>query len=734
MSANKDRKANHLINEKSPYLLKHAYNPVEWHPWGEEAIRKAARENKPILLSIGYSTCHWCNVMEKESFSDPGVADVMNRHLVCIKLDREERPDIDKIYITVVTALTGSAGWPLNVFLTPELKPFFGGTYFPPEPRSNSPGWVDLIEEIGKAWNDPERRRQIDSSSDEIVTSIRGFLSGSKEAGEFQEKWIHDGFESINASFDPRHGGFSGAPKFPVPVIHQFLLRYRLHARTTPGSGEKGKAALDMSLFSLRKMAEGGIFDHLGGGFHRYSTDERWHLPHFEKMLYDNAQLAKTYLEAYQLSGDDFFANVAEKTLGYLLGELHHDGGGFYSAEDADSLPPFLADRFSHDDIGHLKEGAFYVWEKKEILQALGKDRGEIFCSRYGVEEEGNVRYDPMGEFPGKNVLYAARTDKELAGEQGMPQDKIAGIIRDGEEKLLEARSGRPRPLLDDKIITSWNGLAISALSAAHQALDEKKYLDAAARAAAFIRINLYDEETGQLYRRWRDGSREVPGMADDYTFLTQGLIDLYEASLDGEYLRWAIRLAREAISRFSDGKRGGYFMTEEGHDPYLIIRVKEDYDSVEPSPGSVAAMNLIRLSRYTEDGQLAEEARKTLRYFSSMAKKAPGSVPYLLSSAISHFSPPLHVVVVGSPDEELTGRLLAPVRPRFLPAKTVILLDDAKTGDVVKDLPFTEQMVRKEGKPTAYICVGYTCRQPSSDPDEVSSILDGIHGNSSPQ
>lgn len=721
------KKPNHLIGEKSPYLLKHAYNPVNWHPWGEEAIEKARVEDKPILLSIGYSTCHWCNVMEKESFSNPEVAEVMNRHLICIKLDREERPDIDKIYITAVTALTGSAGWPLNVFLTTDLLPFFGGTYFPPKPRMGISGWVDLVTEIGKAWKNPERKKQILTSSEEIASSLRQFLARSGKEGDMEESLIHDGFEAVNASFDFRYGGFSKAPKFPVPVMHTFLLRYYAHTRSDIRSRGKGKTALDISLFTLRKMAEGGIFDHLGGGFHRYSTDDRWHLPHFEKMLYDNSQLARVYIEAFQLSKDRFFANVAEETLRYILRELTHREGGFYSAEDADSLPPELSGQYSPDDMAHIKEGAFYVWTRSEIVDLLGDTDGEIFCSRYGVKEEGNIRYDPMGEFSGKNVLATSLDGSQLSAELNISESELAGLIRRGKKKLLQHRSKRPRPHLDDKIITSWNGLTISAFSVAYQVLGNEDYLKAAEKAAEFIKMNLYDEQSGQLFRRFRDNERGVKGIADDYAFLTQGLIDLYEASLNREYFHWASRLNEETISRFFDDDAGGIYMTEEGHDPNLIIRVRDEFDSVEPASGSVAVMNLIRLSRYTEDRRLLEKAEKNLRYASSVVRKNPGSVPYLLSSVISLYALPLHAVIVGSTKERETQQLFMPVHAFFSPAKTVIVKenDGDQRGEMA--LPFTEEMVRVEGKPTAYLCTNYTCRPPTTDPKEVAMLLESI-------
>ncbi|NIS73969.1 MAG: DUF255 domain-containing protein [Deltaproteobacteria bacterium] len=721
-------KPNHLIHEKSPYLLKHAYNPVDWYPWGEEAIEKARREDKPIFLSIGYSTCHWCNVMEKESFANPEVARVMNENLVSIKLDREERPDIDKIYITAVSALTGSAGWPLNVFLTTDLLPFFGGTYFPPNARMGISGWVDIVSEIGRAWKNPDRKKQILSSSEEIASSLRQFLSGSGKEGDIAEQWIHRSFEAINASFDFRYGGFSKAPKFPVPVIHNFLLRYNAHTRSDRRHGESGKTALEISLFTLRKMADGGLFDHLGGGFHRYSTDDRWHLPHFEKMLYDNSQLARAYLEAYQLSGDGYFADVAEKTLGYITRDLTRGEGGFYSAEDADSLPPELAGQYPPDDMERIKEGAYYVWTKREILAILGDEKGEILCSRFGVEEDGNVRYDPTDEFSGRNVLFAALNEGQLAREFKRPDEEISEIVRSARVKLYEHRRERPKPLLDDKIITSWNGLTISALSVASQVLGEEKYRVAAEKGAEFIRRNLYDEQTGQLWRRWRDGFREIKGMADDYAFLTEGLIDLYEASLEVDYLHWAIRLSEEMISRFLDEPGGGFFMTEAGHDPNLIIRAKDEFDSVEPAPGSVAIMNLIRLFRYTEKQRFLDVAEKVLRYSGPIAKKNPGSVPYLLSAVICYYSPPLHVVVVGSPEEEAkTAQLLGPVRSTFFPSKTVLLRNDKAEGGRGKDLPFTADMVRVSGKPTVYVCTNYSCQPPATDPQEVSASIKSI-------
>lgn len=719
-------KPNHLVHEKSPYLAKHAYNPVDWFPWGEEGIEKARKEDKPILLSIGYSTCHWCNVMENESFSDPDVAAVMNRHLVNIKLDREERPDLDKIYITAVSALTGSAGWPLNVFLTPDLKPFFGGTYFPPKARMGIPGWVDLIEEIGRAWKNPERRDQIISSSREITSSLKSFLTGSGSPGEIKEPAIHTGFDMINSSFDFRYGGFSSAPKFPVSVIHSFLLRYHVYTKNIQRKKEKSTTALDISLHSLKKMADGGIFDHLGGGFHRYSTDEKWHLPHFEKMLYDNSQLARIYLDAFQLTKEANFAKVARRTLGYILRELTNEEGGFLSAEDADSLPPELSDRFDPEDMEHKKEGAFYVWTRDEVIERLGNERGELFCFRFGLEHEGNVRYDPMSEFIGKNVLSVARSISETGGEFNRSDEEVEAFLEMSIEELFSARSLRPKPHLDDKVIASWNGLTISAFAIAYQVLGENEYLEAAKRGAAFIEEHLYDQENGQLFRRWRDGQRKIKGMADDYSFMTQGLLDLYEASLDVRHLKRAISLADESISRFYDDAHGGFYMTEKEHDAHLIMRSKEDFDSVEPSPSSVATMNLLRLHRYTENRRFMEVAERTLKYCSPILERHAGSAPYMLSSLMLYLSPPTHVVIVGDLTEEGTAEILEAVRSRFIPSHMIILLDSEPTKQAVgNNLPFVKDMEKIDGKPTAYVCVNYSCRNPTNDPEVVKELLE---------
>lgn len=720
-------KPNKLINEKSPYLLQHAYNPVHWYPWGEEAFEKARLEDKPILVSIGYSTCHWCHVMESESFSDPRVAEVMNENLVCIKVDREERPAVDKIYLSAVSAMTGSAGWPLNVFLTPDLKPFYGGTYFPPEGRWGSPGWPDVVERIGRAWRNPEERKQLVSSAEGLTETLEQYLSGSTGATDLDDAWLAGGFKALESGYDAELGGFAGAPKFPMPVNHNFLLRYQARAGGGKGEGEIAAKARQMSLRTLRAMAEGGIYDHLGGGFHRYSTDERWHVPHFEKMLYDNAQLALNYLDAFQITHEEFFEQVARETLDYVLRDMTHPEGAFYSAEDADSEPADRPGKDGESAHGHKAEGAFYVWESGEILDILGPEAGEIFQYRYGVKAGGNALHDPHGEFKGKNVLFAANSPAETAARFERSEDEVRRIISEAKAKLFEARSRRPRPHLDDKVITAWNGLAISAFARAYQVLGDERYLSAAEKAAAFMRLNLYESETKRLYRRWRDGEKKVRGIADDYAFLTQGLIDLYEASFDPKWLDWAFELTEEQLSLFFDAEHGGFFMTSPGHDENIIIRVKEDTDNVEPAAGSVAAMNLLRLAGYSDRKDLRRAAEKTMRLFGKQMKEHPAAVPQMLAALDLVLSKPYQIIIVGRPDDPGTKAMLRKVHSRFIPNKILIVLDrgSGRKG-LVGRLPFLKNLSQIDARPTAYVCVNYTCKLPTNDVGLLGRLLDG--------
>jgi uncharacterized protein YyaL (SSP411 family) len=721
MSESKLR-ANRLIHEKSPYLLQHAYNPVNWYPWGDEAVEKSKAENKPILLSIGYSTCHWCHVMEKESFMDSNVAELMNHNFVCIKVDREERPDLDKIYITAVSALTGSAGWPLNVFLTPELKPFYGGTYFPPVAQSGMLSWTDLLKLISTAWNDPSKKKKLLSSGQELSSIITNYLSWSSSHGPIDTNLIDNALNNFSTRFDNNLGGFSPSPKFPSPSIQNFLYAYYFYAKNGDKKDNAGLTALEMANVTLRAMATGGIYDQLGGGFHRYSIDDRWHVPHFEKMLYDNAQLLENYLDAFLITRDAFFEKVVSETADYVLRDMTHPDGGFYSAEDADSIPSDSGEKG-----GHKKkvEGAFYVWEQKEIHAVLGPDPGEIFSYHYGVQPQGNVKYDPHGDFTGKNILFAAHSLDETADKFSRSKNDIAQTLKEYKIKLLEARAARPRPHLDDKILTSWNGLMISALSRAYQVLEDERYLTAARKAAEFIQKNLYHAETKLLYRRWRNGERKIIGMASDYAFLIQGLIDLYEADFDPGWLEWALELMDEQIKLFYDMDNGGFFMTRKGHDKKIDLRVKEDTDSVIPSAGSVAVLNALRLARVTDSEKYSTVVEQTLKSVLSRISSQPDSAAELLVALIISRLKPVQVVIHGDRNGEDTRSMLRTINSLFIPGKTVILVDTpAIRNGLARQLPFISSVKKIDNKTTAYVCTDKSCKSPVTDPKMVRSFL----------
>ncbi len=526
---------NRLIDEKSPYLLQHAHNPVDWYAWGPEAFAKARQENRPIFLSIGYSTCHWCHVMERESFENEGIAAIMNRYFVSIKVDREERPDVDRIYMAFVQATTGSGGWPMSVWLTPELRPFYGGTYFPPQQRYGHPGFAMVLERVAEAWQ--QDRQQIEDSSRQAIEQLtkQSTVSAAAEGSVLRadEGTLDSGFSVFRRTFDTRYAGFGDAPKFPRPVTLNFLLRY--YART------RNQEALDMATATLRAMAKGGMYDQLGGGFHRYAVDARWFVPHFEKMLYDQAQLAISYVEAFQITGDISFSNTARGILDYVLRDMRDEGGAFFSAEDADSA----TDAEHPDEKG---EGAFYIWPQDEIQALAGQPAADWFCFRFGVEPGGNVSNDPHEEFTGRNILFQAHTIAETAQRFGRTEAEIASSLYQAAKQLLEARATRVRPHLDDKVLTAWNGLMISAFAKAGAALAEPRYTEAARRAADFLATRMYDAETGILLRRYRKGDAAIPGFLDDYAFFAQALLDLYETSFEWRDLELAIRLTGRMI------------------------------------------------------------------------------------------------------------------------------------------------------------------------------------------
>jgi uncharacterized protein YyaL (SSP411 family) len=698
--------ANRLAAEKSPYLLQHKNNPVDWFPWGEEAFAKARAEDKPVLLSIGYSTCHWCHVMERESFEDHEIARIMNERFVCIKLDREERPDVDKLYMTAVQAMTGQGGWPLNVFLTPELEPFYGGTYFPPKSQYGRPSWPALLLRVAELWKD--KRGQLVEDARRMAGALKQYAAAESRAAAPQAAWLDAAFQALAAAYDPEFKGFGGAPKFPMPVNLDFLLRY--HART--GSAE----ALRLVTETLKAMAGGGLFDQLGGGFSRYSTDERWRVPHFEKMLYDNAQLASVACDAYMLTRDKRLAEIARSTLDYALRDLRHPEGGFYSAEDADSAPEPGAPK---------REGAFYVWTREELERALAKDDFAAFCARYGVEPDGNALHDPHGELAGRNVLYEARGLDETAKIAGVPRAGLELRLARCRQTLLERRARRPRPHLDDKVLASWNGLMLGALARGARALEERAYLDAAGRAAAFLQAHLYDSGEKRLYRRWRDGQRAVPGTADDYAFLAQGLLDLYHAGGDPRWLSWALELTETQQALFA-APEGGLYMTAEGADANLLARVIEDSDNVEPCASSVAVSNLQRLSRLCQRDDFGAFARKTLERFGGAMEERPAALPAMLSALSSALMPPLEAVVCGDPLKDPARAMLSDARGRFLPHLSLLQLDEKTRPPLARLCPWTAALPVSV-KPQAFVCVDYACGLPLDDSSAFSAKLDEL-------
>ncbi len=699
---------NQLIRERSPYLLQHAHNPVDWRPWGEEAFTAAKGRDKLIFLSIGYSTCHWCHVMERESFEDPDTAELLNRHFVPIKVDREERPDVDRVYMAYVQATTGAAGWPLSVWLTPELMPVYGGTYFPPADSYGRPGFKSVLARLAHAW--ATDRAQIFQTGEKAVEVLRRVLAPSTNGGGwFDEGELESGFYAFRRTFDVRHGGFGQAPKFPRPVVLSFLLRY--HARS--GNPE----ALDMVLKTLEAMARGGIHDHLGGGFHRYAVDERWHVPHFEKMLYDQAQLTAAYLEAYQLSGRQRYADVARGVLDYVLEGMTHPEGGFYSAEDADSVVDAANPKVSG-------EGAFYVWTQDEIRQLLGEPAAEWFSRRYGVKAGGNVAADPHGEFTGKNILYEACELQELSAGADAPEDTIREALERARATLLEARGRRPRPGCDDKLLASWNAQMISAFALAARVCGEPRYLEAAERAARFVLTHLSEPGTGTLFRRYRDGEKAVPGFLDDYACFLKALLDLYGSSFEPEWLRLGITFGDQLLARFEDKESGGFYSTAEG-DPHMIVRSKDDYDGAEPSGNSVAIGALLQLGRLTGREVYTEAAGRALRAIASRLRAMPESMPLMLAALDSWLSGGRQIVLAGDRHAPETQALLGVIRRRFLPRYTVLLLDSAEIRQLLEEcLPAAASMGPVEGRTAAYVCEDFTCRAPLTDPAELDKLL----------
>jgi uncharacterized protein YyaL (SSP411 family) len=705
---------NRLAREQSPYLLQHAGNPVDWYPWGEEAFARARAEDKPIFLSIGYSTCHWCHVMEHESFEQPAIAGVLNEHFIAIKVDREERPDVDRVYMTFVQGTTGSGGWPMSVFLTPDLKPFFGGTYFPPVSRWGRPGFGDLLQQIAGVWR--SEREKLEQSADSVTEQLRGSIHADVAAEIPSADVLPAIVRQFRSSFDAKNGGFGDQPKFPRPSELLFLLRE--HART--GDSD----ILPMVLATLRAMALGGMRDHIGGGFHRYAVDAAWRVPHFEKMLYDQAQLVLACVEAAQASGDAFYIEVAEDTLRYVMREMTHSDGGFFSAEDADSVPPEEA----ASETPHKAEGAYYLWTAAEVDALLGDDAA-IVKARFGIVDGGNAPIDPQQEFTGKNLLYAARSLKQLAAQFGRSEEDIRGLLGRARLTLFKARIARPHPHLDDKVLTAWNGLMIAAFARTARVLaalgaqgreTAQPYLDAAREAAGFIRERMWNPSTGTLLRRFRAGEAGIDAYAEDYAYLIFGILDLFQADPDAKWLEWAAALQRRQDELFRDDVHGGWFSTT-GQDDSVLVRMKEDYDGAEPTASSVSVLNLLTLSQLLDDEGWMSQLEQTLRLFSARLAQLGRAVPMMAAALSARHAGMQQVTIVRGDGSEALARTLA---SHYRPFVIALELSAAQQAALSSLAPWMADMTAVSGAATAYVCRRFTCGPPVTTPEQLEQAL----------
>ncbi|MBN2514886.1 MAG: thioredoxin domain-containing protein [Deltaproteobacteria bacterium] len=689
---------NRLINEKSPYLLQHANNPVDWYPWGDDAFEKADKEKKPIFLSIGYSTCHWCHVMAHESFEDPRVARLMNTLFINIKVDREERPDIDKIYMTVCQMMTGSGGWPLTIIMTPDKRPFFAATYIPKENRSGRTGMLELLPRIDEIWK--SSRDEIDHTADTIVTSLMS-IAGDSKREEPADDILKSAYDHLVHIFDDNHGGFGIAPKFPSPQNLLFLLRYWKRS----GS----EYALEMVEKTLKEMHCGGIHDHIGFGFHRYSVDHKWFLPHFEKMLYDQAMLAIAYTEAYQATGNDLYAETARRIFDYVLRHMTSPEGGFYSAEDADS---------------EGEEGKFYVWTHDEITKILDKDKAELMINVFNMEQSGNFSDEATGTKTGRNILYRTKSLAQMAADRGMPEDEFFEAIEQARRKLYEAREKRIHPHKDDKILVDWNGLMIAALAKGGRVFGNADYVNAAGKAAEFI-LHRMRRDDGRLLHRFREDEAGISSHIDDYAFFIWGLIELYEVTFDVGHLKWALDLNADLIDNFWDCKDGGFFFTPADGEN-LIIRQKEIYDGALPSGNAIAMLNMLRLGRMTTNTELLDMAWQTGSAFFGTVKQSPAAYAQLMVALDFAFGPSYEVVIAGHPQAEDTKEMLTTLNAHFIPNTVVIFRPiDEEPDEIAGIAPFTKDLTAIEGKATAYVCIHNTCELPTTN---VKRMLEFFH------
>ena len=688
---------NRLVFEKSPYLMQHAANPVDWWPWGDAAFAEAEKRNVPVFLSIGYSTCHWCHVMEHESFEDAEVARLLNEHFVAIKVDREERPDVDHLYMTVTQAMTGSGGWPMTVVLTPDRRPFFAGTYFPKEGRLNRPGMMQLLPELSRIWTE-ERSRALESAT-RITAALTEMTSTTPGAALGAEQLDAAALQLLQR-FDRVNGGFGHAPKFPTPHVLTFLLRQ--------WKRDEEDSTLHAVELSLDAMRRGGLFDHVGHGFARYSTDTKWLLPHFEKMLYDQAQLLLAYTEAWQATGHERHAEVAREIMDYVLRDMTSPQGGFYCAEDADS---------------EGVEGKFYVWTPEELREVLGKELGELAIAAWGVEKGGNFVDQGSGLKTGESILHFAQPLPAIAKSLKLKPDQLAERLEAARLKLFTVRDERVHPLKDDKILTDWNGLMIAAAARAGAALDEPAWIAAADKAADFVWSELRDPETGRLLKRWREGEAAFPAVLDDHAFLIWGLIELHQATQDPRRLEQAAELTELTLKHFGDPKDGGFFLTADDGEQ-LLVRTKEVYDGALPSGNSVMTWNLLRLSSLLARPEWEAEADRTMKAFSSAIAQSPSAHTQMMHALDFAVGPTHEVVIAGDPEAKDTQALLRRLREGYYPNTVVLLRSSGNAKALAKLAPFTKHQTPMNGKATAYVCLDHACHAPTTDAAKMLALL----------
>ena len=693
MSKPEKQKPNRLIKEKSPYLRQHAYNPVDWYPWSAQAFLKATSQDRPVFLSIGYSTCHWCHVMKRESFCDPEVAELMNETFVNIKVDREERPDLDNIYLSVCQTLTGGAGWPLTIIMTPDKKPFFAGTYFPKDSRYGRMGMTQLIPHVQDIWKN--RKRKALTAADQVMSALAESIP--KPGSTPGQRIISDTYEALAAQYDGRSGGFGSAPKFPSPCNLLFLLRYWKYT----GKG----LALEMVEKTLQSMRNGGIYDQIGSGFHRYSTDDRWLVPHFEKMLYDQAMMAIVFTEAYQATGKEEYEATAREIFTYTRREMQDEGGAFYSAEDAES-----------DGV----EGKFYIWTTSEIDSILSGSEAEVFKKVYGIKKKGNY-VSEAGEETGGNIPHRAGRPQNHASALGMSADELTVTLERANEKLLTARGKRSRPHRDDKILTDWNGLMIAALAKAAAAFDDVHLAKAAERAANYL-LKTMKKPGRKLMHRHRGGETAIDGYLDDYAHLAWGFLELYEATFKVRYLKAAMTINEDMHCLFWDNDSGGYFFTPTGAEP-LLIRQKLISDLSVPSGNSIATMNNLRIGRVTADPRMEERVAAIGRAFSDQITQTPVSTTFMATAYLQARGPSLEVVVVGDPENEKTVEMLSALRKSYFPQMAKAFIpSNKKSTELLKLVPYAKELRPFENETTAFICIDFICRNPTTS---IRSMLD---------